>query len=124
VRATAITPRNVREGQTIWKTSRTLKVSSSAVAKNIKRYDETDSHLMRTATGQEDSELTLLQRISSLELPTSEIAAQIIASQEAGDCKSGLRGRIAAKKSLLKSFSLSPNLRYLVPTAVSLWLRE
>ena len=33
--------------------------------------------LMRTATGMEDPELPLLQRISSLELPASEIAAQI-----------------------------------------------
>ena len=30
---------------------------------------------MRTATGKEDPELPLLQRISSLELPASEIAA-------------------------------------------------
>jgi hypothetical protein len=37
--------------------------------------------LMRTATGKEDPELPLLQRISSLELPASEIAAQINASQ-------------------------------------------
>ena len=37
--------------------------------------------LMRTATGKEDPELSLLQRISSLELPASEIAAQINASQ-------------------------------------------
>ena len=32
------------EGQSIWKMSRTLKVSSSEVAKTIKRYDETGSH--------------------------------------------------------------------------------
>ena len=32
------------EGQSIWNISRTLKVSSSAVAKNMKRYDETGSH--------------------------------------------------------------------------------
>jgi transposase len=32
------------EGQSIWKTSRTLKVSLSAVAKTIQRYDETGSH--------------------------------------------------------------------------------
>ena len=31
------------EGQSIWKISRTLKVSSSAVAKTTKRYDETGS---------------------------------------------------------------------------------
>jgi hypothetical protein len=33
--------------------------------------------LMSTATGKEDPELPLLQRINSLELPASEIAAQI-----------------------------------------------
>jgi DNA-binding MarR family transcriptional regulator len=32
------------EGQSIRDISRILKVSSSAVAKTIKRYDETDSH--------------------------------------------------------------------------------
>ena len=37
--------------------------------------------IMRTATGKEDPELPLLQRTSSLELPASEIAAQINASQ-------------------------------------------
>jgi hypothetical protein len=37
--------------------------------------------LMRTTTGKEDPELHLLQSISSLELPDSEIAAQINASQ-------------------------------------------
>jgi hypothetical protein len=36
---------------------------------------------MRTATGKEDPELSLLQRINSLELQASEIAAQINASQ-------------------------------------------
>jgi hypothetical protein len=35
---------------------------------------------LRTTTGMEDPELLLLQRISSLELPASEIAAQINAS--------------------------------------------
>ena len=65
------------------KNSRTLKVSSSAVTTNIKRYDETA--LMRTATGKEDSELPLLLRISSLELPASEIAAQINASQSSSN---------------------------------------
>ena len=37
--------------------------------------------LIRTATGKEDPEVLLLQRISSLELPASEIAAQINASE-------------------------------------------
>ena len=69
--------------------------------------------LMRTATGTEDPELPLLQRISSLELPASEIAAQINASQSSSNRhiststvqrrlrESGLHGRIAAKKPLL-----------------------
>ena len=70
--------------------------------------------LMRTTTGMEDPELPLLQRISSLELPTSEIAAQINASQSSSNrhiststvqtrlCESGLHGWIATKKPLLK----------------------
>jgi hypothetical protein len=37
--------------------------------------------LMRTVTGKEDPELPLLQRVSSLEFPASEIAAQINVSQ-------------------------------------------
>ena len=41
--------------------------------------------LMKTATGKEDPELPLLQRISSLELPASEIAAQINASQSSSN---------------------------------------
>ena len=39
------------EGQSIWKISRTLKVSSSAVSKPIKRYDETGSHEDRHRKG-------------------------------------------------------------------------
>jgi hypothetical protein len=37
--------------------------------------------LLRTATGKEDPELPLLQRTNSIELPASEIAAQINASE-------------------------------------------
>ena len=65
------------EGQSIQNISRSLDGSSSEVAKTIKHYDET---MMRIATGMEDPELLLLQRISSLELPASEVAAQIHAS--------------------------------------------
>ena len=94
---------------------RTLKVSSSAVAKTINHYDETENEtLMRTATGKEDPELPLLQRISSLELPASEIAAQINASRTSSNRhiststvqrrlrESSLHGQIAAKEPLLK----------------------
>ena len=37
--------------------------------------------LMRTATGKEDPEFPLLQRISQLELPASDIVAQINVSE-------------------------------------------
>ena len=70
--------------------------------------------LMRTATGKENPVLPLLQRISSLELQASEIAAQINASQSSSNrhiststvqrrlCESDLHGWISAKKPLLK----------------------
>ena len=69
--------------------------------------------LTRTGTGTDDPELPLLQRIISLELPSSEIAAQINASQSTSNRhiststvqrrlhESGLHGRIVAKKPLL-----------------------
>ena len=41
--------------------------------------------LVRPDTGEEDPELPLLQRISSLELPASEIATQINASQNSSN---------------------------------------
>ena len=112
--------------------------------------------LMRTATGKGDPELLLLQRISSLE-STSEIIAQINVSQSSSNThiststvqrrlrESGLHGRIAAKKPLLKDINkkkilawakkheqwtldqwksvfglMSPNFRFFVPTTVSL----
>ena len=68
--------------------------------------------LMRTTTGMEDPELPLLQRIRSLELPASEIAVQINASQSSSNRhiststvlrrlrESSLHGQIAAKKPL------------------------
>ena len=71
--------------------------------------------LMRPATGKKDPELPLLQRIRSLELPASEIAAQTNASQSSSNrliststvqrrpCESGFQGLIAAKKPLLKN---------------------
>ena len=60
-----------QEGQSSRKISRTLNVSSSAVAKTNAMMKLA---LMRTAPGQEDQELPLLQKISSLELPASETA--------------------------------------------------
>ena len=40
--------------------------------------------LMRTATGKEDLALPLLQRICSLELPASEIAACVVPTMKHG----------------------------------------
>ena len=63
--------------------SRTLNVSSIAVAKTIKCYVELA--LMRTSTGKEDPKLPLLQRISSLELTAPQIAVEINASQSSSN---------------------------------------
>ena len=41
--------------------------------------------LMRTATGKEDPELPLLERISSIELTAPQIGAQINASKSSGN---------------------------------------
>ena len=69
--------------------------------------------IMGTDRGKEDPELPLLQRISSLELPASEIVAQINALQSSGNkhiststiqrrlSESDLHGQITAKKPLL-----------------------
>jgi transposase len=89
--------------------SRTLlKVSSSAVAKNIKRYDETGSH--------EDHHRKARPRVTAAKdkLTTTQIAAQINASQSSSNRhiskstvqkrlhKSDLHGRIGPTKPLLK----------------------
>ena len=77
--------------------------------KTIKHNDE-----ILSAIGKEDPELPLLQRISSLELSASEVAAQINASQLSSNRhiststfqrrlrESGLHGWISLKKPLLK----------------------
>jgi transposase len=54
------------EGQSIRKMSRTLKVSSSAVAKTIKRYDEIGSHEDRQRNGRMDAAEDKFIRIISL----------------------------------------------------------
>ena len=70
--------------------------------------------LMRIATGKEDPELPLVQRISSFELTAPQIAVQINASPSSSNRRiststvqrglreSGLHGQIAAKKPLLE----------------------
>jgi hypothetical protein len=61
----------------MWKISKTFKVSSSAVAKTIKRHDETGSHEDHHRKGRP----RVTSAICSLGLPATEIAAQINASQ-------------------------------------------
>ena len=67
-----------------------MNISQSGKCKELSKFLQVQSQkpstmmelaLMRTATGKEDPELPLLQRISSLDLSTSEIAAQINASE-------------------------------------------
>ena len=104
------------EGQSIRKISRTLKVSSSAVAKPIKRDDETgcreDRHRKgrpRVTSTAEDKFI----RVTSLrnwQLTAPQIATQVNASQSSSNRhiststvqrrlhESGLHGLIAAKK--------------------------
>ena len=101
-----------------------MKVSQSGKCEELWKFLQVQSQkpssammkpaLMRTGTGKEDPKLLLLQEISSLELPASEIAAQINASQSSTNrhiststvqrrlCESGLHGWIAAKKPILK----------------------
>ena len=108
------------EGQSIWKISRTLKVSSSVVTKTIKHYDETSSHedhhrkgRPRVTSTAEDKFI----RVTSLrnrQLTAPQNAAHVNASQSSINRhiststvqrrlrESGLHGRIAAKKPLLK----------------------
>ena len=88
--------------------------------------------LMRTATGKEDPELPLLQRISSLELPASEIAAQIHASQSSSNRHIStwtVQRRLRKNKryTWLGQETWTMDIKrvkiFLVPTAVSLWRR-
>ena len=90
------------EGQSIQKMSRTLKVQLQKSSSSIMKLA-----LMRTTTGKKDPELPLLQRISSLELPASEIESSVnrhisTSTVQRRLRESGLHGWIAAKKPLLK----------------------
>ena len=100
-------------GQSMGKMSRTLNVSSSAVAKTIKHYDETGSHEDRHRKGRPRVTSAAEDKFIK-KLPASVITAQINASQSSSNrhiststvqrrmCESGIHGQIAAKKPLLK----------------------
>ena len=129
------------------KISRTLKVSSSAVTKTIKRYDETGSHEDRHRKGR--PRVTSAAEDKFIRVFCKTDCSQINASQSSSNrhistsivlrrlCESGLHGQIAAKKPLLKdtnnkkrlvwdkkheqyTLDLWKSVRCLVPTAVSL----
>ena len=78
--------------------------------------------LMRTATGKEDTELPLLQRISLLDLTGPQIPAQINVSQSSSNrhistvqrrlYESDVHGWIAAKKLLLKDTNKKKRLNW------------
>ena len=100
------------EGLSIQNISRTFKVSSSAVTKTIKRYDETGSHEDCHRKGR--PRVTAAPEDKFIDFPAFEIAAQINASQSSCSRhisistvqrrlrESGLCGQITAKKPLLK----------------------
>ena len=97
-----------------------MKVSQSGKFQELLKFLQVQSQkpssavmklaLIGTAIGKEDTELPLLQRISSLELPASEIAAQINASQSSSNrhiststvqrrqCELGLHGQIYGQR--------------------------
>ena len=93
--------------------SRTLKVSSSAIVKTIKRYDKTGSHEDRHRKGRPGVTSATEEKLIRVNC-TSDIAAQVNASQSSSNghistsivqrrlCESGLHGQIAAKKPPLK----------------------
>jgi transposase len=99
------------EGQSIRKMSRTLKVSSIAVAKTIKHYDETGSHVDRHRKGRprvtsaaEDKFIGVTRlrncnpnkcfRVQVTDISTSTVQRRL--------CELGLHGQIVAKNPLLK----------------------
>ena len=101
------------------KISRTLKVSSSAVAKTIKRYDKTGSHEDRHRKGRPrvtsaaEDKLIRVTSLKNGQLTAPQIADQINASQSSSNrhininCSVwiSLHGQIAGKKPLLKDSS-------------------
>ena len=136
------------EGQSIQNISRTLKVSSSAVAKT-KRYDETGSHedlhrkgrpIVISAAEDKFIRVTSLRNCSPNKCFRVQVTETSTSTFQKRLRESGLHGWIVAKKPLLKdtnkmridwakkhkrktggnlSFgSMSPNLRLLAPTAV------
>jgi transposase len=87
--------------------SRTLKVSSNAVAKTIKRHEETGSHEDRHRKGRprgtSAAEVKFI-RVTSLRncSPNKYFSVQQTSTVQRRPRESGLHGRISAKTPLLK----------------------
>lgn len=107
-----------REGQSLRQIARTLQVSVSAVAKTIKRVEETGTHEDRTrsgrpkATSESENKFIRVTSLRNRQLSARDIQAQLNASRSTEVSTStvqrrlreaGLTGRISAKKPLLKS---------------------
>ena len=111
------------ESQSMRNISRTLKVSSSAVTKTTKRYDETGSHEIRhrkvrpRVTSAAEDKFIRVTNLRNRQLAAPQIADQINTSQSSSNRhiststvlrrlrESGLHGLIAAKKPLHKDTS-------------------
>uniref|UniRef100_A0A096MAI3 Transposase Tc1-like domain-containing protein n=1 Tax=Poecilia formosa TaxID=48698 RepID=A0A096MAI3_POEFO len=118
-RVAIITLRN--EGPSVRKIGKTLKVSLSAVAKTIKRYKKTGSHEDRPRKGRVSEPIIWFAaedkfiRVTSLRnrrLSAAQIRDQVNATQQTHLsattvkrrlCESGLHGRIAARKPLIRT---------------------
>uniref|UniRef100_A0A087X5Y2 Transposase Tc1-like domain-containing protein n=1 Tax=Poecilia formosa TaxID=48698 RepID=A0A087X5Y2_POEFO len=116
---TIITLKN--EGQSVQKIGKTLKVSPSAVAKTIKRYKETGSHEDRPRKGRPgvtsaaEDKFIRVTSLRNRRLTAAQIRDQVNATQSSSSrhisattvkrrlCESGLHGRIATRKPLLRT---------------------
>ena len=103
------------------KLGKTLKVSPSAVAKTIKRYKETGSHEDRPRKGRPrvtsaaEDKFIRVTSLRNRRLTAAQIRDQVNATQSSSSrhisrttvkrrlCESGLHGRIAARKPLLRT---------------------
>ena len=94
------------EGQSIQKMSRTLKVSSSAVTKNIKRYDKTGSHEDRHRNGRPRVTSAVEDKfigVTSLRNCSPNKCFRVhVTDTSQHHLFRGLHGQITAKKPILK----------------------
>ncbi|CAJ0924756.1 unnamed protein product [Ranitomeya imitator] len=108
-------------GQSVKKIGKTLKVSPSAVAKTIKLYNKTGSHEDRPRKGRprvtsaSEDKFIRVTCLRNRRLTAAQIRDQVNATQSSSSrhistttvkrrlCAAGLRGKIAARKPLLRT---------------------